>query len=182
MDSREQFTKKLYDTDRPNIIFMGDVRLQRGTQLVGKYIRANLHTKDNLVLWKDLEEGIVREPNKKIVYKENYARSGLTGYIPIAMATLEVPHLIVLYARQVDPNIRKSRFYIWRPSLLSQHGEEVRLSVCFIESVYPTPTKVIGVGWDTFRTSRNSAKSNCIFQWLVHSKKKKKKFNFSQVL
>ena len=50
------------------------------------------HTKDNLVLWKDLEEGIVREPNKKIVYKENYARSGLTGYISvIAMATLEVP-------------------------------------------------------------------------------------------
>ena len=77
---RRAYTKN-YMTQIDPTSFMGDVRLQRGTQLVGKYIWAASYTKDNLVLWKDLEEGIVRESNKKIVYKENYARSGLTGYI-----------------------------------------------------------------------------------------------------
>ena len=64
--------KKLYDTDRPNIT---------PWEMLGYSIEPTWwettygpapYTKDNLVLWKDLEEGIVREPNKKIVRNDKH--------------------------------------------------------------------------------------------------------------
>ena len=41
------------------------------------------YTKDNLVLWTDLQNGVVREPNKKIKILNKYKRPGLLDYIPV---------------------------------------------------------------------------------------------------
>ena len=41
------------------------------------------YTKDNLVLWGDLQNGIVREPKKKIKILKNYKRPGLLSHIPV---------------------------------------------------------------------------------------------------
>ena len=41
------------------------------------------YTRDNLILWEDLEKGIIREPGKKFVVNKNYIRTGLTGHIPV---------------------------------------------------------------------------------------------------
>ena len=41
------------------------------------------YTRENLILWEDLEIGRVREPNKPIKYRPNYARENLTKYIPV---------------------------------------------------------------------------------------------------
>ena len=41
------------------------------------------YTEENLVLWKDMEAGIVREPNKKLVVLDKYKRTNLTSYIPV---------------------------------------------------------------------------------------------------
>ena len=151
--------KKLYDTDRPNIT---------PWEMLGYSVEPSWwestygpapYTKDNLVLWKDLEEGIVREPNKKIVYKENYARPGLTGHIPAdSDGNIRSP-FDSSYARQVDPTLGKADFTFgdqspvesaWRRS----SDYPFALLKAFI---LHQPSKVIGVGWDTSRISRNSA-------------------------
>ena len=40
------------------------------------------YTRENLILWEDLEIGRVREPNKSFFFP-NYARENLTKYIPV---------------------------------------------------------------------------------------------------
>ncbi len=41
------------------------------------------YTRNNKLLWQDLEDGVVREPNKKFKVLNNYKRPGLTGHIPV---------------------------------------------------------------------------------------------------
>ncbi len=41
------------------------------------------YTSNNLLLWGDLEKGIVREPNKKIIYRRKFKIKDLTKYIPV---------------------------------------------------------------------------------------------------
>jgi hypothetical protein len=41
------------------------------------------YTKDNLVLWNDLAEGIIREPKKLIIRNPKYARPSLLQHIPV---------------------------------------------------------------------------------------------------
>jgi hypothetical protein len=41
------------------------------------------YTKNNYLLWEDLEKGIIREPGKGFVINELYARPGLTTFIPV---------------------------------------------------------------------------------------------------
>jgi len=78
-----QIYKEAYDTDRPHT---------HPWEMLGFTIQPTWweevygpapYTKDNLILWQDLEGGIVREPNKKLVFKTKYKRSGLTSYIPV---------------------------------------------------------------------------------------------------
>ena len=151
--------KELYDTDRPNITpweMLGYT--VEPTWWESTYGPAP-YTKDNLVLWKDLEQGIVREPNKKIVYKENYARPGLTGHIPADTDGNIRSPFDSAYARQVDPTLGKLDF---------KFGDESPVETAWRRSsdfpfallkafILHQPSKVIGLGWDTSRISRNSA-------------------------
>ena len=41
------------------------------------------YTRNNLVMWEDLEEGIIREPNKGFKINKRYQRPGLKSYIPV---------------------------------------------------------------------------------------------------
>ena len=41
------------------------------------------YTRNNKLLWQDLEQGIIREPNKKIVVNKNYIRPNLQKNIPV---------------------------------------------------------------------------------------------------
>ena len=41
------------------------------------------YTRNNNLLWQDLSKGIVREPNKKIVYRNKFKNSDILKYIPV---------------------------------------------------------------------------------------------------
>ena len=41
------------------------------------------YTKDNQILWDDIKQGIIREPNKPIQVNENFARSILSSGVPV---------------------------------------------------------------------------------------------------
>ena len=151
--------RELYDTDRPNITpwemlgFSIEPTWWESTYGPAPY------TKDNLVLWKDLEDGIVREPNKKIVYKENYARPGLTGHIPAdSDGNIRSP-FDSAYARQVDPTLGKADFKFGDSSPVEnawRRSSDYPFSV-LKAFILHQPSKVIGVGFDTSRISRNPA-------------------------
>ena len=75
--------KNLLGTDRPNITPWEIIGFtEKPTWWETTYGSAP-YTKENLVLWKDMEAGIVREPNKKIVILDKYKRPNLTSYIPV---------------------------------------------------------------------------------------------------
>jgi hypothetical protein len=41
------------------------------------------YTSDNLILWQDLEEGAIRQPNRTVQYEPRFKRPGLTANMPV---------------------------------------------------------------------------------------------------
>ena len=75
--------KFAFDTDRPHT---------HPWEMLGFTIQPNWweeqygpapYTRDNLVMWEDLEKGMIREPGKKFIVIQKYKRPGLTGFIPV---------------------------------------------------------------------------------------------------
>ena len=151
--------KKAFNTDRPNIApweMLGYTEEPTWWQTV--YGSAP-YTKDNLILWQDLEKGIVREPGKKIIVVEKYKRPGLTNSIPV----------------DSDGNIRSPWESNFANGSATQNTDgKFKFGDCApIENAwrrssdYPfailksfllhQPNKIIGTGWDTSRITRNSA-------------------------
>jgi len=75
--------KYYYDTDRPHT---------HPWEMLGETIEptwwqdtygAAPYTSDNLLMWEDIEAGIVKTPGQRIEYRSNYKRSGLSNIIPV---------------------------------------------------------------------------------------------------
>ena len=75
--------KHAYDTDRPHT---------RPWEMLGFTIKPNWwdeqygeapYTSNNLLLWEDLENGVIREPGKNFVIDKKYVRPGLTQHLPV---------------------------------------------------------------------------------------------------
>jgi hypothetical protein len=75
--------KNLFDTDRPHThpweMLGFKIKPEWWNQIYGPAP----YTKDNLILWKDLEEGRIRNPNGRDVIDDRYARPRLTNFIPV---------------------------------------------------------------------------------------------------
>lgn len=78
-----QVYKLAFDTDRPNM---------RPWEMLGFSIEPTWwttvygpapYTSNNKLLWADLEQGIIREPNKDVIVSQKYIRTGLTNNIPV---------------------------------------------------------------------------------------------------
>ena len=118
------------------------------------------YTNENRILWDDLTEGRVREPNKTIVYRNNYKRKNLNLNIPVdSQGQLISPHDCG-YAQNVVVPLTSNNFVFgdeaptesaWRKS--SEYPFALMISWCLNQ-----PTKIIGLGFDRSRTIRNSAK------------------------
>lgn len=75
--------KDFYDTDRPH---------SHPWEMLGFTIKPTWwesvygpapYTSNNLILWKDLEQGIIRDPAKTVTTNKKYARPGLLNIIPV---------------------------------------------------------------------------------------------------
>lgn len=73
----------VYDTDRPHT---------QPWEMLGFSIKPDWweeqygpapYTSENLLLWEDLEKGIIREPGKPFKINSKYARPGLTNWLPV---------------------------------------------------------------------------------------------------
>ena len=78
-----QIYQQAYDTDRPHTHpweMLGFTIMPAWWET--QYGPAP-YTKENLLLWQDLEAGIVRQPGVKYVIRNNYKRPGLLRHIPV---------------------------------------------------------------------------------------------------
>ena len=118
---------------------------------------------DNLVLWRDLEEGRIKVPGVAEVVNKKYARPGLTSHIPVdSQGRLKSPEKSS-FARGFQARQGTNAFKFgdvapvesaWRRS--SEYPFAVILAYLLNK-----PAKIMGLGFDTSRTKRNLVK-----QWV----------------
>ena len=118
---------------------------------------------DNLVLWRDLEEGRIKVPGSPEVVNKKYARPGLTSHIPVdSQGRLKSPEKSS-FARGFQARQGTNSFKFgdvapvesaWRRS--SEYPFAVILAYLLNK-----PAKIMGLGFDTSRTKKNLVK-----QWV----------------
>ena len=151
--------KDAYDTDRPHTHpweMQGFFKQPSWWETV--YGPAP-YTKDNLFLWEDIQNGVIREPNKPIVIKEQYKRTNLVNHLPVDDSGNLISPLESGYAEGFISNLTASPFVFgdeapaetaWRRS--SEYPFALLRSWCLNQ-----PSKIIGLGFDRSRTVRNNA-------------------------
>lgn len=151
--------QRTFDTDRPH---------SHPWEMLGFTIKPSWwnevygpapYTSNNLILWRDLEEGRIREPNKPVVIVEKYARPGLLNFIPAdARGRLRSP-LESNTVRNFVARLSNQNF---------KFGDHAPVETAWRRSSdYPfavlkafllnKPAKVMSLGFDVSRITRNLA-------------------------
>lgn len=149
--------KQAYDTDRPHT---------HPWEMLGFSIKPTWwedqygpapYTKDNLLLWEDLENGIVRIPGQKFRVNKKYVRPGLTTHIPVDESGNLLSPNDSGYVRNYTGQSIKNNYTF---------GDHAPVETAWRNSSeYPfalitawtlnQPNKIFGVGFDRIRQVRN---------------------------
>lgn len=117
------------------------------------------YTSNNSVLWNDVENGIIREPNKQIRVNEKLARPGLSNYIPVdekgkLKSPFESGFAKNFFFRYVSQNFKFGDHApvetAWRKS--SEYPYAVLVAWLLMN-----PAKLCGIGFDLSRIKKNLA-------------------------
>ena len=117
------------------------------------------YTSNNLVLWEDIEQGIIREPNKPVIIREKYARPGLRNFIPaneqgLLRSPIESNYAKNFFFRAIGDNFKFGDHSpvetAWRRS--SEYPFAILKSWLIHQ-----PSKVMGIGFDLSRIQKNLA-------------------------
>ncbi len=151
--------KWMFDTDRPNTHpweMLGFT--SKPTWWEEQYGPAP-YTRNNLILWNDLAEGIVRDPNSEVKILNNYARPILKTNVPVdESGNLLSPYNSALVRGTITTSIRNDYVFgdigpvenAWRRS--SYYPYSILLTTLLLH-----PAKTIGVLFDKSRIFRNPA-------------------------
>ena len=151
--------KQAYDTDRPHTHPWEMLGFSVKPKWWNEVYGPAPYTVNNLILWEDLEEGIVREPNKSIKRLPKYARPGLTGHIPVDARGNLLSPLESRFAKGYIASLTRQRFAFgdmapvesaWRSS--SEYPFALLLSYMLNQ-----PANVFAKTFDISRIARNKA-------------------------
>jgi hypothetical protein len=151
--------KEYYDTDRPHT---------HPWEMLGFYIKPEWwesvygpapYTRDNLILWRDLADGIIREPGKIVRRNKKYVRPDLLSQIPVN----EFGQLV----SPLDSGLAQN-FVLLETKNTFNFGDETPVETAWRRSSeYPfslitawvllQPAKIIGLGFDYSRIKRDIA-------------------------
>ena len=151
--------KEAYDTDRPHTHpweMLGYT--DRPTWWETAYGPAP-YTGDNLILWEDIENGVVREPNKELVLRPKYARPGLSKHIPVSGQGELLSPLASGYARGYIASLADTTFVFGDEAPVEaawRRSSELPFSL-ITAWMLSQPHKVLGTGFDLSRIERNLA-------------------------
>ena len=118
------------------------------------------YTKDNLIMWKDIENGYIKEPGKPLIVAKKYVRPGLTSHLPVNE-----------YGQLLDPlasGYAKDFSYTTMSNVLFKFGDEAPIETAWRRSsdyafslllamIVNRPAQVFAIAFDRSRTSRNLA-------------------------
>ena len=151
--------KYLLDTDRPNICPWEMLGFSIMPSWWISVYGPSPYTKDNLVMWQDISEGIIREPGKPLVYQTKYAKPFLMNCIPVdESGNLLNPTITGLANGPITPSVDGDYVFgdvapvenAWRRS--SYYPFSV-----IAASLLLTPAKTFGTLLDRSRIVRNLA-------------------------
>jgi len=115
------------------------------------------YTKDNLILWKDLEKGVIREPGKAVIRNKKYLRPGLVNNIPVNEYGELISPLDSGYAKEFSFRTQTRSFAFgdgapvetaWRRS--SDYPYSLMMALIVLR-----PARVFGLTFDRSRIKRN---------------------------
>ena len=149
-----------YDTDRPHthpweMLGFSDQPTWWETQ----YGPAP-YTSDNLILWQDLEQGVVREPNKPIVRRKKFIRPGLLNHLPVNEYGQLVDPLQSGYAKEFSYNVSKDVPFVFgdhAPVETAWRRSSDYVFSLLVALMLNRPAEVVGKGFDRSRISRDLA-------------------------
>ena len=149
--------KDAYDTDRPHThpweMLGFTIQPSWWTDVYGPAP----YTSANLVLWEDLQDGVIREPGVPVRRNKKYARAGLLSHIPVNDQGQLLSPLESGYAQNFIQSYASEAF---------AYGDESPVESAWRKSSeYPfalitawvlnQPTKIMGLGFDLSRMERN---------------------------
>ena len=162
--------KQAYDTDRPHSHPWEMLGFAEKPTWFDTVYGSAPYTSDNLILWQDLQDGAIREPNKNVVIKDNYKRPDLLKHIPVnSLGLLISPH-DSNFSQEYVAHLTRDPFKFgdhapvenaWRRS--SDYPFAVMTSW-----ILNQPSHAITVGWDRSRVIRNTAKQLVYKLSLIH--------------
>jgi len=151
--------KKAYDTDRPHT---------HPWEILGFSIKPTWwndvygpapYTSENKILWTDIEEGIIREPGKPLEYKSQYARPGVTNWIPVDDSGALLSPLASNYSKEFTATNSKFPFTFgdMAPTENAWRRSSEYPFALLTAWLVTQPSKIMGLGWDRSRIIRNNA-------------------------
>jgi hypothetical protein len=150
---------ELFDTDRPH---------SHPWEMFGYSIKPTWwestygpapYTKDNLILWNDVEQGMIRIPGSTPVKNQKYARPGILGYLPVNESGDLISPYESGYAQQL---------IAFKSNIKFQFGDRAPVENAWRKSSeYPfallaawtilQPAKIMGLGFDRANTVRDNS-------------------------
>jgi len=116
------------------------------------------YTKDNLILWKDIEGGIVREPGKEIKIRKKYIRPGLTSNIPVDESGRIRSPLDSSYSREFSFVVQRDKLFKFgdvAPTESAWRRSSEYPFALIVALLANRPAAVSGLLFDRSRITRN---------------------------
>ena len=152
--------KNAYDTDRPNTHPWEMLGFSNQPTWWEDQYGPAPYTSNNLILWKDIESGVVREPGKPVSRNKKFVRPGLLNHLPVNEFGQLVNPLQSGYAKEFSFNVSKD--------VIFEFGDQAPVETAWRRSsdyvfslltaiLLNRPAEVMGKGFDRSRTSRDLA-------------------------
>ena len=149
---------RAFDTDRPHTHPWEMLGLTTKPSWWNEVYGPAPYTGDNLVLWRDLEEGKIKDPtNTRIDPK--YARPGLTNFIPVNSNGKLLSPLDSRYAKnfQIKSATQNFKFGDYSPIENAWRRSSEYPFAVLSAMLLNKPAKTMGLGFDVSRISKNLA-------------------------
>lgn len=151
--------KYFYDTDRPHTCPWEILGFSIEPKWWKEVYGPAPYTSDNLILWQDIAEGIIREPGKLIIRKSEYARPTILSHLPVdQQGSLLSP---------LDSNVIRDYVAIFAEGEFTFGDQAPIESAWRKNSEYPfaliialtllRPAKIFATGFDRIRQVRDEA-------------------------
>ena len=151
--------KDLYNTDRPHSHPWEILGLKIKPTWFDTVYGTAPYTKDNLLLWEDMSNGIIREPNTKISYRNKFKNPDIYKYIPVdEKGNLISPNDTGYALYSPDPEYKNDFVFGDEGPVETAWRRSSHYPFALIKAwAMSEPAQFIGIAFDRSRIKRNMA-------------------------